>query len=422
MKDRIMAFFRLIKGVLSHNWKLKIISVFVALILWSFVVYSNPSIMSSKTVSGVEVSVSGQAVLESRLLAVLTDLESISPARVRVEVSQASFANVTPDNIRVELDLSGIRQTGKQSVKLRGTTTTGRVVEVWPESVELEIEKRDQRYVPVNVVRQHESSRYWYDTTRINPATIAVSGPASVVQQVASARVSFDARGVTAYTSRAEQFVLLDAQGQEITTSTLSKSTTSVTVTMDVYPARQLKVTEDVTELAIGEPAEGYEVDWESVEVQPDKITVAGEQDLIDALTELVVEPVDISGAKNTVTTTCKISTLTDLKNISSKEVTVTVPIREKQVTSRFTDISITQLGRGAGLTAALGQNRVDIQVTGPYFTMQALKKGDIIASVDLKDLEVGEHSLPVTVTVVNYPGLTHTVEPESIRVVLTEE
>lgn len=93
--------------------------------------------------------------------------------------------------MRVELDVSGIRQSGKQQVELTGVTAYGRAVEVVPESVELDVEMLDQRYVPVNVelVGQQAEGK-WYNVSRINPSQITVSGPASLVQQVTSAQVN----------------------------------------------------------------------------------------------------------------------------------------------------------------------------------------------------------------------------------------
>lgn len=62
---------------LTHNIGIKLLSVVIALALWGYVLYANPSITREKTLSGVSITVSGQSVLSSRLLALSTDLDSV---------------------------------------------------------------------------------------------------------------------------------------------------------------------------------------------------------------------------------------------------------------------------------------------------------------------------------------------------------
>ena len=61
------------------------------------------------------------------------------------------YSRVTNDTVRAELDLSQITKAGVQQVDLIGVTTYGKVVQVTPSSVEVTIENRGSRYVPVNV-------------------------------------------------------------------------------------------------------------------------------------------------------------------------------------------------------------------------------------------------------------------------------
>ena len=243
---------------LSNNLWLKLLSVVLALFLWSYVISTTPSITRDKTLSDISITVTGQSVLEdSRGLAVLTDLNALESVRVRVRVSQSSYAQVTSDNVRVELDLSSIRQEGKQSVRLQGSTTYGSVVEVYPQYIDLEVEKRDQRYVPVNVeLTGVDTTSYWYSVSSRNPSQVVVSGPTSLVKTVSSAQVLLDVSGLTETHSWEEGFQLLDAQQQEIP-GALSVSTSSVRVTVEVYPIRVLTLSQEADQLTSGQVPEG---------------------------------------------------------------------------------------------------------------------------------------------------------------------
>ena len=59
-----------VRAFLTRNTGLKILSVVLALLLWSYVITTNPAITRGKTLNGVPVSVSGETILASRNMAV----------------------------------------------------------------------------------------------------------------------------------------------------------------------------------------------------------------------------------------------------------------------------------------------------------------------------------------------------------------
>ena len=406
---------------LSNNLWLKLLSVVLALFLWSYVISTTPSITRDKTLSDISITVTGQSVLEdSRGLAVLTDLSALESARVRVRVSQSSYAQVTSDNVRVELDLSSIRQEGKQSVRLQGSTTYGSVVEVYPQYIDLEVEKRDQRYVPVNVeLTGVDTTSYWYSVSSRNPSQVVVSGPTSLVKTVSSAQVLLDVSGLTETHSWEEGFQLLDAQQQEIP-GALSVSTSSVRVTVEVYPIRVLTLSQEADQLTSGQVPEGYRVD--QVEVNPTQVVVAAEQALLDGLTELTIEPVDLTGATQTFTAIAQVQTLKGIKYLSSDEVSVTVTISEQELTKRFSNVSLNLENQPQGMRAVPSAKQVDVKVTGPYSLVSQLIREDIQATVDLAGLTQGQYELPVEIAVDNYPDLACSAQPAAITVTVSQE
>lgn len=401
---------------LSQNLGYKLLSVVLAMLMWSYVITSNPTITRDKWVNNVEISLTGQSTLRDRGFAISTDTSALENARVKVEVSQASYSRVYDGNVRVELDVSGIRKNGKQQVKLTGVTTYGRAVQVIPESVELDVEMLDQRYVPVNVeLVGNKAQGKWYNVSRLNPSQITVSGPASLVQQVASAQVNMEVTPNTTSVVRAERFVLLDASGNEMDSESLACSTNSINVGMDIYPTKKLNVSTDIAKVISGEPAEGYHV--EKIEVQPESIEVAAEQSLLDQLVELVPESIDVTGLTQSFSTRVSVSKLRDVKNLSSNQLNVTVHIAEENVSKRFSNVPRTVVGLGEGLKARVEKTKLTVMVSGPYSVVQNLSRGDLIASVDVSGLKKGQYQLPVKVSVDNQPELTFECTPDKLTV-----
>ena len=81
MKDKILTllkrFFRAIWGSLSHNLGLKLLSLLLAILLWSYVVSSNPSITRTKDINGLTAYLTNESTLNANRLALSEDLSLI---------------------------------------------------------------------------------------------------------------------------------------------------------------------------------------------------------------------------------------------------------------------------------------------------------------------------------------------------------
>ena len=406
-------------GLISRNLLWKILSIVFAVMLWSYVISADSSITRTKSIGGVDVTVSGLSVLQSRGLAVLMDtVDQLPDVRVRVEVPQSSFSRVTADTVSVELDMSRVRQAGRQEVELIGTTTYGEVVQVIPGSLEVTIEALDSRTVPVNVtLTGQDEETYYYTVNSRNPAQLTISGASSVVQRIAQAQAVVDVSSFTASRSVAVPFTLLDSEGSELT-QMLTRSTSSVTVNLSINPIAVLPVSDSLETAVTGTPETGYRIT--RVEVQPEVITVAGDASLLAGLDSLSFEPVDVSGRTQSFSTVASVNALDDMKYISSKQVTVTVYIEEMVQVARFEDVPVTVAGLADGMKAALSEQAVQVKATGGYTAVSNLTGKALRAAVDVTGLAEGTYDLPVTVTTDNNPDVTFEAEPLTIRVVVS--
>lgn len=407
-------------GVLAHNLGWKIVSIVCAMFLWSYIISVDSSITSIKTLANVEIATSGLTILQSRDLALLTDVSTLDPVHVRVETSQSYYSRVTNDTVRAELDLSQITKAGVQQVDLIGVTTYGKVVQVTPSSVEVTIENRGSRYVPVNVEFTGDvKSNLWYNITRTNPAQVLVSGPSSLLQSVASARVQIDVTGQTASYDRSAPLALLDAQGNEIG-SALTASPSFIMMSIDVYPKAQLSVNHNIDTATVGTLSEGYEIT--GVDVQPETVTVAGEQSLLDELDELSFEPISVDGRTSSFTAISTINALRDIRYISSEQVTVTVYIAESTLTDSFQALPVSVRGKAAERTVTLSVDKADVRLSGPYSLVNKLEEGDVNVYVDVTGLEKGQYELPVSVAIDGGDPSNLTVETDPTVVTVTIE
>lgn len=405
----LKGFFLKAKSVFTRNVGLKIISILLAVFLWSTVTAANPNITRDKTLYSLPVYVTGQSLLSSRNLAIVYNDEDDQPVTAKVNVPQSSFSLVNSSNVRIEMDLTGIKTTGTQRVKLAGSSVYGDVVQIWPEYIDVDVEALDSRYVPINVSLTNVNSQdFWY-STRMNPAQVTVSGPTSIVQNVSSAEISVDVSDMTSSQTRAEKFVLKDSRGNEITAD-LTKSTSSVMVYLDIYPAKTVSIPSDITDVVSGNVAPGYEIS--SVTVSPETVLIAGEQSLLDGISSIGFPKIDVSGRSVSFSRTVSLNTAGGLKYISSNQANVTVTINEIETTRKFDGIPVVFLG-GEGDHEA----EISVVVSGKYTMIEPLTEADIIATVDLTGLTEGEYDLPVIVNIHNSNDITCTASPSVVTV-----
>lgn len=437
MKNKLDAFFaeleqkcgigRVVKAIraawrlVAHNFGLKLLSLLVAVLLWNFVITSNSSITRTKTVTDLTGYVSNQGILSSAYgLALLEDPTlQLSDISVMVEVSQSEFANVSADNVQVTLDLSNARRAGVQEIPLKATTSYGRVVRIMPSTVTVSLETLDSRVIPVNArMAGKQDKDRWYRVNRINPQSLTIKGPASVVQSIASAYVDIDVTGARSSFTAAERYMLMDSEGNEILQNLLERSASSISVSMDVYPTREIVIDDSMDNVIAGQPAKGYVV--ESVSVQPEKLTVAAEQELLDSIDKLIINPISVEGAKRSFSARTEVSRLSAFKSISAEDVYVSVVIAEETIGAWVEDVRISYVNKGEGLYLADSQESVRVYVTGPYSTVEKLQESGFMATVDLSGAGAGEHSLNISFPE-NYEGVVFTPEIGEVKVTLEE-
>lgn len=411
---------RLWQAITRRTW-MKLLSLLLAILLWNYVVTTNTSITRSKVITGVSGYVTGQSTLTTYGLALLSDPSAqLNNLTVELEVAQSMYSQTSVENVQVMADLSSVRTAGTQEVPLKATTSYGRVISILPESVTLTFETLDSRLIPVNVETTGDvDAKRWYNISRTNPTAITVSGAASVVRSIAEARVYTDVTGADRAYVRAEPYVLLDGEGNEIDQTSLTRSASSITVTAEVYPTKELPVSTEIENVVTGRVAEGYRIS--EISIQPETITVAAEQSLLDGISELWLEPVSVEGLSQSFSARAKVSKLSDFKSMSNEQVYVNVTIVEEEESMWIDNTVITFVGKDEGLQLEWQPAALQVYVTGPTSVVEELKEEGIPITVNLTDLQAGSHECELLFPTDKYPDVRFAPEATTITVTLTQ-
>lgn len=412
---------RTVKEALLNRIFLKILSVALALLIWAYIIDTTPDLTRSRFVENLSVSVTGTTSLNNYGLALATDVyqEYQGAIDANVDVSQKEYARLSGDNVSVFLDVSNIRSAGMHEIPLTATSSHGTVTKLYPEAITVRIEYLDTREVPIEVEMTGSSKDdYWYSVNEksVNPQTVTVSGPASIVQGATRAVAQIDITGQSASFRRAAILRLQDAVGEPISTRLLTRTSSTCSVSVDVYPTKEIPVTADASQIVV---ADGYEI--AEITFQPATITIAAQSALLDGIEELPVEiPDNMPVLNKTYTKRLSLSKLPDFKFMSTNQVYMTITLREKSVSSVINNVTVKVLGLRNEYEAYMQPALVSVMATGPNSEIKNLTSDDVYVYVDVSSLTRGTYHLPVFIG--NKSGVSYDIiTPQFVYVSISD-
>ena len=391
--------------VTLRDWPLKLLSLAIALALWTGLITQDPTLTRDRAFRNVTVSVNNQDALRRSGYIVTSDIGALlQNVTVTAAVPQMKYQEATADRYNIRVDLSRLEhRAGEQTLSIltTGGGTYGSVTSISPASITVTVEEYVTRsYIPVNVVKTGELPQGFYAREpAYDPAWITVSGPRSLVEQIRKAEVTLDMRELPTWegeSTSALPFVLLDKDGKPVSSDLLevtreSVARDSVNVSVTLFSMREADVLNE--RLYSGKPAAGYVVT--DVYVTPSTVTLAGKNSVINTID--LVQPqtrLDIDGATESVTGDVRLTVPVNVEYMSATEVTVTVVIRPEKEAS-WQQVPVTVAGLPDGWTAALSHETAMVRVTGEKAWVDGLAAVQLSLICDVSGLAEGTHSIP---------------------------
>ena len=254
------------------------------------------------------------------------------------------------------------------------------------------------------------------EVTVTNPNVLNVSGPASIVNKIDSVVATIDVDGMSMNLSDNVIPALYDADGQEIDTTKLKLSNTTVTISAKILSVKEIPLVFSTSGVPYG--------DNRVVEIssKPETIKVKGSSTTLNPLSSLNIpgDVLNVSGASEDITTTIDISEyLPDgVELVNASDATVTVTVRIEAYESKKFNLSTSQInvnGLDSNYDLSFDQSTVAVTVSGLKNDLNKLNTSQLSASIDVTDLGVGMHqvNLDLNLDEDNYAYQTITVTIE---------
>ena len=369
--------------ILTNNLWLKILAVMIAFVVWIIVAQINNPV-STQTYNNVRVTLVGTNVLENegKVYQVLNNSDIV---KITVRAPESVISTLTAADISAIADLSEIREDGTVPI----VYSLDRAESITADHDELQVVVEDKKTRYINIVYELVGSvgdGCVAGRVNLERNRIEVSGPESEVDKIAYAQVTIDLDGAIKTISADMEIHLYDQSGHRIESETIVKQTDYVTTTVTVLSTKIVPIYSSAT----GEPANGY-LYADDIYIYPEVVTIAGDTGVLNNISWIEVDPIDIGGATDDVEATYDINKYLP-SGVSIEEpgydgeVTVTAYIEkvvEKYVNLSADRIAITNIPDG--FTAEIiDEAPISVRLSGLNLELNAISSESLSGTAEI--------------------------------------
>ena len=391
--------------VVVHNWPLKLAAIGLATLLYGGLILPQNAL----SLPGV-IAVDGRDLPDDTFL--LTAIEPVTEVRYFSPTGVPAIAS----SFEAWIDLGSVPVgSGPVTVpiQIRAIDERLTVVGSTPDVVTVELDRIITREVPVDVQYAPAPAGLQVGTTTREPALVTVSGPASAVERVASARASVIIQPSGISVDQDVTLIPVDLAGNAVSPVNLEPS--SARIKIPVFQDLRNKSL-PVSPVITGTPAAGFEI--ASVTVEPSVLTVEGDAEELAALARVDTAPVSTNGASANFTVEAELAVPAGVVPVDSATVTVTVTLRPVTATRTF-EAGLSLLGARPEFDYRLSTDRVLLTLGGSNAALDRLSGATLVGELDVANLVAGTTQVTVTIDLPSGVALV-AASPRQVTVTVT--
>ena len=257
------------KSKIFDNLGLKILALVSAIVIWILVVSINDPV-ANKTFRDVKVNVINEEVVTSE--GKTYQIENGATANVTVRAQRSVLSRLKADRIVATADMKDM--------------TLSSMI---PVEVQVSIEDIITNKYPITVSTSGSlRDGYALAGTEVDPETVTISGPESVINSIdhAAAKISLD--GISSDKTIRSELILYDSDNNKIDQSRLTNNIgeEGIKVKVQVYPTRDVPIGIDSDQITT---PEGYYIS--DVSYEPTTIEIAAEKARLENIKEIQIPP-----------------------------------------------------------------------------------------------------------------------------------
>lgn len=404
------------KEKMTNNWGLKLIAMVSAVLIW-MVIMNTTDPVTTFTVTGIPIEFLNEdsAIIENDMV-----YEVVGSRTVAVEVTTRTVdkGKISKDDFRATVDLNDIYGvTGNVKIDVQMVGEDVPLVREWEQKilfVHINTENVISKTFTIEAVQEGQiEDGYVYRQCTLSSDTVTLRAPESQLAKVHSVKAIVDVSQSLNDEQIPVQLTYYDAHGAQLNISRWDIEADREMVDAHIVVQKTSPVSIDVMVKNKEKVAEGHR--YITYRISTQSISVIGSKQSVAGLDKIQIE-MDATDAK------ANVEKQIDLKDYLPENVTVAGGNTMVKVTlviepegTLALDVPVTSIAllhKNEEMKYEFSAIRVPVEIFGLVSDWEGLKPADIRLSIDVRNLEEGEHSLTPEVMAID--GLTITV-PEQI-------
>lgn len=390
-----------------------LVSLFVAFVLWLyFMGDKNP--VQSRVIENIPVTLTNTENISDSDLALLPN-QNLTVS-LTITGRTLDIYNAKPEDFKLEADMSGYLKKGENKIPVEVKSYPSRISidsKNGYNYVRVRLDSYLEKSVPVTVdISGAAREGYGYIQPTVKPMEALVSGPATYVGAVTSVTGQIDISKVTTDITGSIPVKALDAQGRVV--SYASVEPRYVDVTVPVKPSKEVPVNVDTT----GIMPKGKIL--KSIKPKFEKITIIGDKNIIDKISEVSTAKVNISDLNSTISNEIALK-LPDGVSTSDGSRSIIVDFVVENKIENTLSIPISFVNQNDNFNYAYSAASLSVTISGGESAVDSIDVKDITAKIDLKDLPEGNHSITPRVAAPDGVDIG-SIDPQKINITITKK
>ncbi len=388
-----------VKNIWDNKLLTAILSLVIAFGLWLYVVTTN-STDFEETFYNIDVVHMNESLLADRGLMIVenqtpdvdltlfgnrTDINKLNSSNITVTVDLSTIWE--PGTVALEYKVSYPGDVANNAINIQGRN---------PARVNLKIEQKIIKPVPVQVNYANSVPEGFLadkEKVELEYTELMISGPKSVIDQIACARIDVDLQDQKQSIGGQFPFTLCDEKGEPVDAALVSVPVEQVGMTLKILRVKELALKVNI------ENGGGATDKTSSIEISPRTIQVSGSDALLEDLDEIVVGTIKLGELLKDETMTFPIQIPDGVTNETGvSEATVEIKFPDLAIRT-FTVTDIRAINVPAGLKVDMITQALEVQIRGPKVLMKNMTEADIIITVDFENEPVGTATKKATIT-----------------------
>ncbi len=393
------------RRILNSKILYAVLAVILSIGLWVYVVAVEGT-DSTIDISGIPVTFTNQEVLEERGL-MITEGEGQT---VTLTVSGASTSltelSQRRSDISVTVDVGRITSPGSQQMAYTVTLPSGYSSSVTisdrsPGNIDFTVSRFVTEEIEIGCKFDGTlADGYMRDDFIVTPSTLTIYGAEEEVENISYALVTVQGEDLSESVTEVLPFTLMNAQGQETSSQTVTCSVETVEVTMPVVKSNEIKLAVDL--IPGGGITEENMDKYVTCTIDPAEISVSGLEEDLESLDTLTLGEIDLNEVSGTENFEFEIPLESNLKNISGiTSASVTVTISDELETEEYEVDTISLRNVPDGFKAESVTQNLQVQVRGTEDALEELLESNLRAVADLSEIEdpaAGRYTVHATI------------------------